>query len=182
MVSGSATTSQPTPPPPAGTPRNPNPASATYVSLPTLGSKHAPKQFKSHKPWTLDHFLKRYELLCEQNNVTSSEQKCLGILQYCDEEAVTTIEVSQSFKNKDFDKLAEELYWLYDVDKKDSCYHTGHLDRFTKVWRGTEITSLEKFKQYQRGFMEIAGTLQINGIIEDREYNQWFWAGLPRGT
>ena len=158
-----------------------NLVSASYINLPALRSKQAPKEFKGdHR--RLDRFLDHFEQVCAQYHVTDSSQKCRGLLGYCSDKVADSVENLDSYIHQDYDTLVKDLRWLYDGDRKKSEYHMGDLAKFIKEWNKEVIHNLETFKEYHQEFLDIGGTLKTAGQIGEKEYFRWFWAGLHDDT
>ena len=155
--------------------------SASYVKLPTLGGKGAPREFTG-KGRRLERFLNHYKHLCAQCNVTADDQKCEGLLTYCDSGVVDLLENLDEYIQKDFTGLVERMRWLFDSDSKKGEYHTGHIDDFTKEWRKEQIPDLRTFKEYHRDYLKLAGPLKTAGYIDEKVFNRGFWAGLNEET
>jgi hypothetical protein len=159
----------------SGTPSTPGPQS--HIHLPLGGSKQAPPKFKGHHR-DLDRFIERYDHVCSQYNVTESEQKCRGVINYCSDEVIEIIENTDAYQKKDYAALITALQWFFDGERHLSEFHLGDLEDFTRTWRKQETVSLEDFKQYHREFVRVAGMLKTAGTIEDKAFNKYFWAGL----
>ena len=150
-MTGSSTTGQPASPPsnpPATTPTTP---SASYINLPPPGDKKAPLRFKGKKGRSVERFIKHYAAICAEKNVTDSEQKCLGLIQYCSDHVAETLEHTRAFQTNNYDVLIKEIERLYDGGKKRSEYHRGDLDKLVEEWRRTKITTLKVFNEYTLG-------------------------------
>lgn len=154
---------------------------ASYINLPTPGSKQAPQKFRGHHR-DLNRFLEHYKHVCVQSHVTEDSQKCLGLPTYCSNRVADTIENLDSYVSQNFDELVVELQWIYDGDRRKAEYHTGYIADFTKAWRGEEIPNLETFKQYHREYIEVAGPLKVSGHIDAKDFNRGFWEGLNQDT
>ena len=155
--------------------------SALYIDLPLAGSKSAPKTFKG-KHRSLNRFLSDFKYVCVQGKVTDDEQKCLGLLRYCEDDIADFIETLDPYAQKDYDALEEELRWLYDADRKKSEFHLGDIGKVTESWRREENWDLKLFKQYQREFQKVAGPLKKAGLLDDVRFDDGFWGGFNQET
>ena len=166
-----------------GSIHSPNPVSTTapavvsYTKLPAIRTKTAPKTYKGshHK---LNAFLEHFNQVCTDNKVTDDVNKCKGLIRYCSDDIADTIESLDAYVNKDYTALIKEIRWLYDGDRRKAQYHTGDLEKFTRMWREEEIMDLETFLIYQTDFTKLAGFLKHAGHIDKQTYNRGFWEGL----
>ena len=91
------------------------PAVVSYTKLPPIRTKAALRTFKrSH--WKLNTFLDHYNQICVKNKVTDDTNKCKGLIRYCSDDVVDTIESLDAYIKKDFLALIQEIQWLYDGD------------------------------------------------------------------
>lgn len=152
-----------------------------YNNLPLAESKLAPPTYYGDY-WSLNDFLSRYIKVCGQHLVTDDGEKCRGILQYCDISVADVIENLDAFEAQDFDELIKEFQRLYDGNRKQTEYHTGHIVEFTREWRKYETSSLEMLIEYEREYIALAAPIKKAGHIGKPEYDRYFWEGLGPET
>ena len=168
-----------------GSTQNTNPGSgskankppAPHTALPLPGSKQAPEKYKGGYR-SLGRFLRTYEHLCAQYNVTESDQKCLGIVVYVSDDVADLLENLPSFIAKNYPALLTAMKWLFDESRQKTQYHNGHLEAITNKWCDKPIRNLETFKKYQLKFTKIAGGLQQQGQLSSQEMDRRFWDGI----
>ena len=156
-------------------------AAGSYINLPSPGSKQAPKTFKGHHR-DVERFITHFEYLCTQKGVIDDKEKCLGFVQYCSYDVADLIEGLDEYTSHDYGALLKKFQHLYDGGRRKGEYHIGHIEEFTRAWRGEEIQALETFKQYHREYIQVAGVLKTSGRIDTKEFNRGFWEGLNRDT
>ena len=153
----------------------------SYINLPSPGNKQAPKTFKgNHRE--VERFIAHFEYLCTQNSITDDKEKCLGLVQYCSYDVADLIEGLEEYTAHTYTALIKKFQHLYDSGRRKGEYHIGHIEEFTRAWRGEEIRTLETFLQYHREFLQVAGVLKTTGRIDAKEFNRGFWEGLNRET
>ena len=147
----------------------------SYLNLPPVRTKHAPKIFKGD-PEELESFLDAYSQLCLKENITSSRDQYKGLLKYCKPSLVRTLKGLPSSDEEDYDLLLQELQYFYgeELDK----YSITSVRQFTKSWRHRGIRSLATFKQYYWEYVELAGRAKKHRKISTEDYNRYFWEGL----
>ena len=150
--------------------------SQTYISLPAPGSKYAPATFKG-KSDDLEPFIEHYQQTCQRNKVTAPEEMYKGLLQYCSPKVRKTLRSFPSNEEKDYHTLLYELQYFYELEE-DTC-DLQALEEFTQEWRQSKIHTLKRFKAYQKSFYKKAGKAKKGGVISVREYDRYFWAGIP---
>lgn len=156
-------------------------ATGSYIDLPSPGSKQAPKTFKGHHR-DVERFLAHFKYLCHQKAVIGPKEKCLGLVQYCSYDVADLLEGLEEYEKDDYDGLIKKFQHLYDGGRRKGEYHIGHIEEFTRAWRGEDIQTLEVFKQYHREYIQVAGVLKSAGRIDTKEFNRGFWEGLNRDT
>ena len=168
---------------PAINPVNPAPTKsatkppAPHTALPLPGSKQAPEKYEGGYR-SLGRFLRHFEHLCAQHNVTESDQKCLGIALYVSDDVADLLENLPAYINMDYPALLTAIRWLFDESRQKTQYHNGHLEAITLKWSEKPIRNLETFKKYQLKFTKVAGGLQQQGQLSNQEMDRRFWDGI----
>ncbi|KAF9491518.1 hypothetical protein BDN71DRAFT_1366349, partial [Pleurotus eryngii] len=149
--------------------------------MPMLGERGAPPLFKgSHEK--VKSFLKKFNTLCARYSVTSDEEKCERILEYCNDKVTQLIEALPGFRNSDWSALEEEMKQHFDADRKETRNTICRLAKFTSHQSAKKIRSLTHWKKYERKFITISGWLRkANKITEDLEAT-YFWLGIHPDT
>jgi hypothetical protein len=159
---------------------NKPPITNDHYLLPLFKEKYAPSKRLTPKTGhpELSHFLEHYKHLCAHYEVTSSEEKCKGLIEYCVPKLAKTIQQLPSYVQGDFSGLTADLYYF--MEGEDDSYNLAKVDLFTKQWRKKAVKSLENFKRYHRKFLELVGRAIGSGTIDQKEYNRHFWDGIHR--
>ena len=150
------------------------------ASLPFVGHKGAPKKFRG-KYNEVTRFLKHYERLCEQKNITKDEEKVLALPQYCSRHVREFMEGLDSYGKKEWANFRRDILKYYDADRDIKRYKVRDLGKYTKHYRkqGT-VKDLADWKKYIREYIRIAGWLKTKGKLTEQEDKAYFWAGIPR--
>ena len=174
MIQDTTSTNQPL----AGTFKAP--VSNDHYLLPLHKEKYAPS--KRLTPRTthsdLNHFIEYYNHLCAHYDITSSQEKCRGLIGYCDRKIARMIEKLPSYVKGDFKRLVKDLYYF--MEEEDDSYNLAKVDHLTRKWRKRAVDSMEDFKRYHRKFLELVGRAIGSGTIDQKECNRHFWEGIHR--
>ena len=130
----------------------------------------------SGKSYDLEPFLEYFLHLCEQNHVTSSEDKYKGLIQYCTHKLAKTLQCLPSHKDRDFEMLLQELEYFY--GSREATYSIVKVEIFTSESRTVRITTLGQFVCYHRKYQELVGKAKEEGRLSKWDYNRYFWEGL----
>ncbi|KIJ60178.1 hypothetical protein HYDPIDRAFT_99232, partial [Hydnomerulius pinastri MD-312] len=149
------------------------------ATLPHPGTKSAPIKFKGDYT-TVKRFLQHYERLLIQNNVTSDNEKCENITQYCSTRVSKFIEVLSGYRKNDWAKLKDQILDHFDADKDTKRYKPKDLQKYVKHQRTKPIRSLAAWKKYTRNFVQIADWLLSQSKISDSDYSTYVWKGIHR--
>jgi len=155
---------------------SPLPSPNLYATLPAQGTKYAPKTFTG-RPLELRRFLQYFERTCQRHNITSSVDKYNGLLQYCSDKVLDTLDNLGSSETQDYDQLLDELQYFY--GKNEAAYSVGKVEAFTAKWRERKISSIDQFKRYHRKYLELVGEAKKSSQISSWDYHRYFWEGLP---
>ena len=147
--------------------------------MPSPHSKEAPSRFTGRYD-EVRTFLERYNALCETYRVTDETQKCKRVRDYCSHKVILLIEGLQSYANKDWFQLEQDLLRYYDADLRETRYIIRDLALLTQKWKHRSIKSLTKWKRYERKFITIGGWLRTKGKISESEQAAYFWKGINR--
>jgi len=155
------------------------PLSNHHFLLPLAGAKYAPRTLRLNQgKRELSHFLQVYSHLCVHYNIVQEQEKCFGILTYCTPKVVRMIEKLPSFNEGDFLQLIKDLYYFLEDD--DDTYNISKVQTLTRRWRKRHIESLEKFKRYQRKYLDLVGKAKGSHNMTEEDYNRYFWEGIHR--
>ena len=148
--------------------------------LPVPGSKSAPKKFKG-KYSNIKPFIKHYEKLCVQKEVTDEQEKIENITQYCSRDVREFIEGLPSYEGKNWKLFEQDLMEYFDAERDSKRYKKGDLEAFCRRFRHRkEKMKLSSWKWYNRGFIKIAGWLESRAKITKEEKATFFWKGIPK--
>ena len=155
------------------------PITNNHVLLPLPGGRYAPRTltFKGQEH-ELAHFLDVYSHLCAHYQITSSRERCKGIIPYCTSKVVKMIKKLPSFVTGDFRQLVKDLYYF--LDEEDDTYNSAKVETFTRKWRKQKIESLEQFKRYHRKYLELVGKAIGSQNMSNQDFNRYFWEGIHR--
>ena len=74
-----------------------------------------------------------------------------------------------------------DLLKYFDTDFSDQCFTETNLFRSVQQSVITPISTLHGLRNYVRVFVCIEGWLKNKERISEKEYNHYFWSGLPYG-
>ncbi|CAL1712335.1 unnamed protein product [Somion occarium] len=151
------------------------------IDLPIPGTKNAPKKFKG-KYSEIKPFVQHYERLCLQKGVTDAQEKIENITQYCSRDAREFMEGLSSYKSGNWDQFTRDLLEFYDAERDSKRYRPKDLVIYVKNWKSDHktIRNLSSWKEYNRGFIKIAGWLKKEGKITEDTQAITFWKGIPK--
>jgi hypothetical protein len=84
------------------------------------------------------------------------------------------------YTTPNWDQLKATILKFYDADRNEQRYTERDLLSFVRVSQDNTITSVNKFRTYQRKFCRIAGWLHGKGKITNDNMNRYFWRGLSK--
>ena len=125
----------------------------------------------------MKRFLDYFQKTCIRYNITAPEDKYQGLLQYCSDRVLDTLDSLNSSETQDYDMLVKELKYFY--GKNEAAYSVGKVEAFTAKWRQRPITSIDQFKRYHRKYLELVGEAKKFSQISLWDYHRYFWEGLP---
>ena len=153
------------------------PLTNNHFLLPLSGDRYAPRTLTSKaRHHDLRHFLEVYDHLCSHYKITSEAEKCKGILAYCSSRVAKMIEQFPSYIQGSYSDMTQDLYYF--LADEDNSYSISKIEALTKKWRKRKIETLEQFKHYHRKYFEVMGKAIGSEIINQKEYNRYFWEGL----
>ena len=154
------------------------PVTDNHYLLPLNKHRDAPStRLSSHAGYEeLEQFLEFYDKLCVHYEITSSGEKCKGLVGYCAPKVAKMIKKLPSYIRGNYDRLVADL--KYFMEGEDDSYNLTKINHFTRKWRKRPIDSLEKFKRYHRKYLELVGRAIGMETIDRNEYNRHFWEGL----
>jgi len=157
------------------------PATATLsvLDMPLPGTRQAPRRFNGDYRYVND-FIEHYERLLHRYNVTTPEDQCKSIRQYCSSKVRETIEGMNDYATPNWTQLKATILKFYDAERNEQRYTERDLISFIRISRDETIASVNKFRVYQRNFYRIAGWLHSKGKLTDVQVKQYFWRGLPK--
>jgi hypothetical protein len=155
------------------------PTILSVLDMPLPGTKQAPKRFNGDYRYVQD-FIEHYERLLHRFNVTSNAEQCTAVRQYCSHRVKETIEGMPDYITPDWSNLRATILRFYDAERNEQRYTERDLISFLRITRDQPISSVNKFRTYQRNFYRIAGWLQGKQKITDIQIKRYFWRGLPK--
>ncbi|KAG1793820.1 hypothetical protein EV424DRAFT_1603770 [Suillus variegatus] len=147
--------------------------------LPYPGTKHAPPKFKGEYT-QVKKFIKQYEKLCQQYQVTSQMDLCENITQYCSTHVADLIEVLESFNSHNWKQLKADLLNNFDADRDTKRYKPRDLVKFVLYQNKKPIRTLSEWKRYMRKFTIIGGWLKTHSKITANDHATYLWKGIHR--
>ena len=148
------------------------------AQMPLRHMKQAPPLFKGDYQ-KVTRFIEHYTYLLEHFSVTSDQDKCRGILEYCSQDVEDFITSCPDFIEPDWEALKEEILKYYDAERMDNRIQLPDLIRFLQEQVREPMTTLSHWKKYNRRYLAYAGFLKRNGQIDETEYHGYFWYGIP---
>jgi hypothetical protein len=155
------------------------PPSNTIIDLPLKGHKKVPKTFTGDYRKVKDFFI-NIESTCNRENVSSSKEKCKAVVQYCSQEVTNVINGLISYKEEDYDRLKNDIIFIYDGERTEVEYGIADIRPFIKEWNKKKIRDLPTYKSFYKEFQKIVRWLYVQDKVTEDEYKLWFWAGLPK--
>ncbi|KAI0083412.1 hypothetical protein BDY19DRAFT_998594 [Irpex rosettiformis] len=149
-------------------------------SLPIAGSKSAPPKFSGDFSKIKD-FIAHYEKLCALKRVLNDTDKIQNIGQYCSKRVRNFLEGLSSYHARDWLDFKTDFLKYYDAERDEKRYKEKDLSQYVKhTHQKDSFTTLSTWKQYDRGFIRIAGWLRAKNKITTRQLDVYFWKGIPR--
>ena len=149
------------------------------INLPIPGRKGAPRKFKG-KFSEIKLFIEHYEKICHQCRVDSDDEKIKNITQYCSRPVREFMEGLPSYQGGDWTKFTQDLLEYYDAERDTKRYRTSDIESYCKKSRRDKSKmNMTRWKNYNRGFIRIAGWLSAHHKITDEEQALYFWKGIP---
>ncbi|KAI0083694.1 hypothetical protein BDY19DRAFT_854533, partial [Irpex rosettiformis] len=107
--------------------------------------------------------------------------KIQNIGQYCSKRVRNFLEGLSSYHAKDWLDFKTDFLKYYDAERDEKRYKEKDLSQYVKHTRQKDsFTTLSTWKQYDRGFIRIAGWLRAKNKITTRQLDVYFWKGIPR--
>ncbi len=149
-------------------------------SLPVAGSKSAPPKFTGDFT-KLKDFIAHYEKLCALKQVLDDDDKIQNIGQYCSKRVRTFLEGLSSYHTSIWSLFKYDFLKYYDAERDEKRYKEKDLSQYVQHTRQKNaFTTLSSWKQYDRGFIRIAGWLRAKNKINQEQLDFYFWKGIPR--
>ena len=145
--------------------------------LPDKRSQDAPNKFKGHYS-KIKEFIRHYERLLTQCQITTEKEKCEGITTYCSTEVNRLIESLDEYRTPKWEDLKEKLLHLYDAERDEARYQLRDLDRLVRKHVKKSLCTLLDWKTYVWKFTVIAQWLKAEQVIQDEDYRTSFWLGI----
>ena len=152
----------------------------SILTIPLVGNKKAPKKFTGDYR-EVSRFIRHFEKLCQQHNITSDQDKCDTIRLYCSTSVVEFIEGLKSFIDGEWDTLKKDLEKYYDAALYTQRFKKKDLTEFVKKTKYKRMGDLAAWWRYARDYIKIGGWLKGKDKITEDELNTYFWAGIGRG-
>jgi len=149
------------------------------TTLPSHKSRDAPDKFKGHYS-KVREFLRQYERLLTQCQITLDKKKCEGITNYCTSQVGRLIESLDEYEDEDWEGLKATILHLYDAEREDACYRKSDLRKLTQKYAKKSLDKMSQWKAYVRKFTVVAQWLKAAKVIQDEEYCTYFWKGIPK--
>ena len=152
--------------------------SGNHHYLPQPRSRDALEKFRGDYR-KVHHFVKHYERLCQQCQITTGEDKCQSITIYCSKSVNDLLQVLPEYKANDWEGLKKKIFEHFDADREDTHYNLGDLQHIAHKYAKKTLDSLAQWRQYVCKYTVIAEWLKAESVITDTEYDTYFWVGLP---
>lgn len=155
-------------------------AALGVTDLPIVNTKGAPKKFKGRSS-DVEPLIRHMERLYAKYNVTSDKDKVESITQYCTQAVSQFMEGLPSYITPDWTQFAKDLKKFYEADKDSRRHKVRDLESFVITSRTQEsFPNLAAWMKYNRGFIRIAGWLEMKQKITSDEKAIYFWKGIPK--
>ncbi|TEB18493.1 hypothetical protein FA13DRAFT_1719855 [Coprinellus micaceus] len=148
------------------------------LHMPTRGSRYAPRTFRGNYR-KVERFIRHYEKLLSQYNVTSQQEKCEALLGYCSDNVCDYIEGNHNFRSHNWNELKSDILKYYDADRTHTMFSPEDLVEFTYKASKRRLNNLAHWKKYCREYSIISGFLTKKHLISTRDDNGYFWHGIP---
>lgn len=155
-------------------------AALGVTDLPIVNTKGAPKKFKGRSS-DVEPLIRHMERLYAKYNVTSDKDKVESITQYCTQAVSQFMKGLPSYITPDWTQFAKDLKKFYEADKDSHRHKVRDLESFVITSRTQEsFPNLAAWMKYNRGFIQIAGWLEMKQKITSDEKAIYFWKGIPK--
>ncbi|ETW82650.1 hypothetical protein HETIRDRAFT_57864, partial [Heterobasidion irregulare TC 32-1] len=145
----------------------------SILTLPLVGNKKALKKFTGDYR-EVSRFIRHFERLCQQHDITSDQDKCETIRLYCSTSVVEFIEGLKSFIDGQWDALKKDLEKYYDAALYTQRFKKKDLTEFVKKTKYKRMGDLAAWWRYARDYIKIGGWLKGKGKITEDELNTYF--------
>ena len=110
----------------------------TSSMMPTCRAKEAPSKFTG-KPSKVKRFLQQYQDLCTSYNVTTDQDKCKHILEYCSDEVGELVRALKSYNDNNWRELEADFNRYFDSELEEAKHNIQELNKLVKEWRRRSI-------------------------------------------
>jgi len=113
--------------------------------MPIRGTKHAPQLFKGEYRWVA-RFIEHYCHLLEYYQVTSDQDQCQGITEYCLQDVEDFILSCLDYIVPNWEALKEEILKCYDAERMDTHIQLPDFIIFLSEQVKKPMTNLSQWK------------------------------------
>ncbi|TDL24411.1 hypothetical protein BD410DRAFT_719236, partial [Rickenella mellea] len=153
-----------------------NPTRSLF-DMPPLGVRGAPSKFKGDFD-DVERFLDRVDRLLKHNNVADDKEQVQCLLDYCSKDVREVIKGLTDFQTPNWKELQKAVKKIYNSDQSLYKFKEKDLKNLTKRSQKKMISSIKRFREYQRAFIRIAGFLLARNKITVAQKAKYFWKGL----
>ena len=148
-------------------------------NMPAKNAKYAPKKFTG-KYTEVKRFVQHYSQLLIQYQIIEEADKCIGILEYVSRSVKDFIKSLPDFIHPNWERLQANILKFYDVEREENRFQHKDLLEYVQITATKMLHNLAQWKEYYREYNSLAGYLHASNRISDREYDGYFWYGIPK--
>ncbi|KAF8547329.1 hypothetical protein OG21DRAFT_1490321 [Imleria badia] len=148
--------------------------------LPSRHSRDAPEKFKGHY-YKVTDFIQQYKQVLADCQITDDQEKCEGITNYCSTKVCQLIESLDEYRANNWSALKKQILKLYDADREQAQYQKQDIESIIKTYSQKPLENLTAWKHYVQEFMVIAQGLKNDKVIQEGDFDTYFWLGILKG-
>ncbi|KAF8196816.1 hypothetical protein K438DRAFT_1967820 [Mycena galopus ATCC 62051] len=123
-------------------------------------------------------FIDHYERLLLKHRISSDQERCDNVLQYCTVDTQNVIRALDGFQKGKWKRLRKELLQAFDADRVFQKYKPVDVERYVAKKQQQVCHNLTQWREYFVKFHKIAGGPLAKGHLKPEDYNAYFFIGV----